>query len=52
MVWQDMAGLRGGKLPRFVKQYADMRTVLADAVEHYADEVRTGQFPTDAHSFE
>jgi 3-methyl-2-oxobutanoate hydroxymethyltransferase len=52
MVWQDMAGLRGGKLPRFVKQYADMRTVLADAVGHYADEVRTGQFPTDAHSFE
>ncbi|GAA1665611.1 3-methyl-2-oxobutanoate hydroxymethyltransferase [Fodinicola feengrottensis] len=52
LVWQDMAGLRGGKLPRFVKQYADMRTVLNDAVAHYADEVRTGQFPTDAHSFE
>ena len=25
LVWQDMAGLRGGKPPRFVKQYADLR---------------------------
>lgn len=24
LVWQDMAGLRTGQLPRFVKQYADM----------------------------
>ena len=24
LVWQDMAGLRSGHLPRFVKQYADM----------------------------
>jgi len=31
LVWQDMAGLRGGKAPRFVKRYADLRTTLSDA---------------------
>ena len=28
LVWQDMAGLRRGAMPRFVKQYADLRTVV------------------------
>jgi 3-methyl-2-oxobutanoate hydroxymethyltransferase len=51
LVWQDMAGLRQGKLPRFVKQYADLATVLADAAKTYADEVRTGVFPTRDHTF-
>lgn len=31
LVWQDMAGLRTGRLPRFVKQYADMHRLLSDA---------------------
>ncbi|WP_163506978.1 3-methyl-2-oxobutanoate hydroxymethyltransferase [Fodinicola acaciae] len=52
LVWQDMAGMRGGRMPRFVKQYADLRTILADAVNHYADDVRSGAFPTDVHSFD
>ena len=51
MVWQDMAGLRGGRLPRFVKQYADLRGVLGDAVRRYAEEVRAGTFPAEEHSF-
>jgi 3-methyl-2-oxobutanoate hydroxymethyltransferase len=51
MVWQDMAGLRGGRLPRFVKQYADLRGVLTDAVRRYAEEVRAGTFPDEEHSF-
>ncbi len=51
LVWQDMAGLRGGKLPRFVKQYADMRGILTGAVEEFANEVRGGAFPADEHTF-
>ena len=51
LVWQDMAGLRTGKLPRFVKQYADLHGVLTDAARRFAEEVRTGAFPTDAHTF-
>ncbi|PRY54899.1 3-methyl-2-oxobutanoate hydroxymethyltransferase [Glycomyces artemisiae] len=52
LVWQDMAGLRRGKPPRFVKRYADLATVLQDAVKAYADEVRAGEFPAKEHGFE
>jgi len=51
LVWQDMAGLRGGTTPRFVKQYADLRGVLKSAATAYAKEVQAGAFPTAEHSF-
>jgi 3-methyl-2-oxobutanoate hydroxymethyltransferase len=51
LVWQDMAGLRGGRLPKFVKQYADLRAVLGDAVSQFATEVREGSFPGEEHSY-
>jgi 3-methyl-2-oxobutanoate hydroxymethyltransferase len=51
LVWQDMAGLRGGKAPRFVKKYADLRTVLGDAAKAYAADVASGTFPAEANSF-
>ncbi|MHA7219534.1 3-methyl-2-oxobutanoate hydroxymethyltransferase [Arthrobacter sp. MDT1-48-3] len=51
LVWQDMAGLRGGRQATFVKQYADLRTVLSDAARAYADEVRAGTFPGPEHTF-
>jgi 3-methyl-2-oxobutanoate hydroxymethyltransferase len=51
LVWQDMAGLREGPLPRFVKQYADLRGQLQGAVAAFADEVRTGVYPGPEHSY-
>ncbi|MFJ4208226.1 3-methyl-2-oxobutanoate hydroxymethyltransferase [Paenarthrobacter sp. NPDC089675] len=51
LVWQDMAGLRGGKMAKFVKQYADLRSTLSDAAAAYGAEVRSGQFPGPEHSF-
>ena len=52
LVWQDMAGLRGGRAPRFVKKYADLRGDLRRAAETYATEVADGSFPAAEHSFE
>ena len=52
LVWQDMAGLRGGRAPRFVKKYANLRVDLADAAKAYAAEVASGAFPAAEHSFE
>jgi 3-methyl-2-oxobutanoate hydroxymethyltransferase len=52
LVWQDMAGLRTGKAPRFVKRYADLAGVLGDATRAFADEVRGGEFPAAEHTFE
>jgi len=51
LVWQDMAGLRTGRLPRFVKRYADLHGTLRDAAARFGDEVRGGQFPSSEHSF-
>jgi 3-methyl-2-oxobutanoate hydroxymethyltransferase len=52
LVWPDMAGLNGGRVPKFVKKYADLRGELLRAAREYADEVRTGVFPGPEHSFE
>jgi 3-methyl-2-oxobutanoate hydroxymethyltransferase len=51
LVWQDMAGLRTGHMPRFVKKYADLAGALTDATKAFAEEVRSGAFPTGDHSF-
>ncbi|MCZ7476769.1 MULTISPECIES: 3-methyl-2-oxobutanoate hydroxymethyltransferase [unclassified Micromonospora] len=51
LVWQDMAGLRTGRAPRFVKRYADLAGALTDATRRFADEVRDGEFPAAEHTF-
>jgi 3-methyl-2-oxobutanoate hydroxymethyltransferase len=51
LVWQDMAGLRTGRLPRVVKQYADVRGVLLQAAADYASDVAAGTFPGPEHTF-
>jgi 3-methyl-2-oxobutanoate hydroxymethyltransferase len=51
LVWQDMAGLRTGRMPRFVKQYADVHGVLLKAAQDYASDVANGSFPGPEHTF-
>ncbi|MEU5791104.1 3-methyl-2-oxobutanoate hydroxymethyltransferase [Micromonospora purpureochromogenes] len=51
LVWQDMAGLRTGRAPRFVKRYADLAGTLSEATRRFADEVRGGEFPAAEHTF-
>src|SRR6187200_2409994 len=51
LVWQDAFGLRGGRMARFVKQYADVRGVLLDGAKAYASDVRSGTFPGEEHTF-
>ena len=52
LVWQDMAGMTSGRVPKFVKKYADLRGELLRAAREYADDVRSGAFPGPEHSFE
>lgn len=52
LVWPDMAGLNGGRVPRFVKKYADLRAELLRAAQEFASDVRGGTFPGPEHSFE
>jgi 3-methyl-2-oxobutanoate hydroxymethyltransferase len=51
LVWQDMAGLTGGRLPRFVKRYADARGGLLDAARRYVTEVAERSYPAQVHSY-
>lgn len=51
LVWQDMLGLRTGRMPRFVKQYAQLSETIGNAVGSYVSDVKSGQFPAEEHSF-
>ncbi|MEI6621664.1 MAG: 3-methyl-2-oxobutanoate hydroxymethyltransferase [Actinomycetes bacterium] len=51
LVWQDLVGLTPGPPPRFVKRYADMRTVLTEAVQSWAEDVSNGTYPGPEHGY-
>lgn len=51
LVWTDMMGLTSGKLPRFVKQYANIRQTMGDAAKAFAEDVVGGTFPQAEHAF-
>lgn len=51
LVISDMLGLTSGRLPRFVKQYADLRGIISDAVKAFSAEVATGDYPGPEHSY-
>jgi 3-methyl-2-oxobutanoate hydroxymethyltransferase len=51
LVWHDLLGLSAAPHPRFVRAYADLRTVISGAVTAFRDDVRDGRFPTAAESY-
>lgn len=51
LVFHDVMGYTAGRLPKFVKPYADLRTVVREAAGRYIEDVRGGAFPDDAHSY-
>jgi 3-methyl-2-oxobutanoate hydroxymethyltransferase len=51
LVWHDMLGYYDGHAPRFVKRYAELGDAIVDALGRYADEVRTGAFPEEQHTY-
>lgn len=52
LVWQDFAGLHSGKTAKFVKQYAELASVLGQAASSYLEDVQKGSFPAKEHEFE
>lgn len=52
LVWTDLAGMSNGRIPTFVKQYANLRETLNSAVTSWASDVVERRFPDDAHSFD
>jgi 3-methyl-2-oxobutanoate hydroxymethyltransferase len=51
MVWQDLAGLTTGRVPKFVKRYAALAETLTAAVKQYTADVADNTYPDDAHSY-
>ncbi len=51
LVLHDILGLCEKYSPKFVRQYADLKTIISEAVASYIAEVKGGEFPTEGHSF-
>jgi 3-methyl-2-oxobutanoate hydroxymethyltransferase len=51
LVIQDLLGLTAGRLPRFVKAYADVRSVISDAAKAFQAEVASGDYPGPEHTY-
>jgi 3-methyl-2-oxobutanoate hydroxymethyltransferase len=51
LVVYDMLGITPGKRPRFSKDFLAGRDAVGAAIKAYADDVRSGAFPTPEHSF-
>jgi 3-methyl-2-oxobutanoate hydroxymethyltransferase len=51
LVFHDLLGLNGGRAPKFVRRYADLRTDATSAVAAFADDVRSGRYPSEAETY-
>ena len=51
LVFHDLVGMFSGFTPTFVKRYTEAGTAIRDAVAHYAEEVRSGAFPSPSQAF-
>ena len=51
LVLYDLLGMNAEFAPKFVKRYAELSTIVPDAVKAFKDEVRSGAFPAEAHTF-
>jgi len=52
LVIDDAVGLTVDRVPKFVREYADLRSAVADAAQRYAADVRARRFPGPEHVFQ
>ncbi len=51
LVYSDMLGMTQGFSPRFLRRYADLNTIITDAVGSYVTDVKSGDFPNESESY-
>jgi 3-methyl-2-oxobutanoate hydroxymethyltransferase len=51
LVFHDLLGLGEGRVPKFVRQYADLGAIAIDAVTRFFEDVQKGEFPSDDESY-
>ena len=52
LVTHDMIGFNSGYLPKFVRQFSDVRRTIHDAAAAYSQAIRDGEFPGEKESFQ
>ena len=52
LVWTDWAGLTTGRIPKFVKRYANLSEILGDAAREWTADVASGVYPGPEHSYD
>jgi 3-methyl-2-oxobutanoate hydroxymethyltransferase len=51
LVYHDLLGIHGGRAPRFVKRYAEVRETMVAGVRGYAADVRSRRYPGPEHTY-
>lgn len=51
LVIHDMLGINKGFSPKFLRRYADLHTIMTEAVEHYVEDVKSGDFPNENEQY-
>jgi len=51
LVMHDMLGINKGFSPKFLRRYADLSTVINEAVGHYIDDVKSSDFPNENEQY-
>ncbi len=51
LVVQDMLGMNNGFRPRFLRRYADLYTVMTDAISRYVSDVKNNDFPNEKEQY-
>ncbi|MEW5705554.1 MAG: 3-methyl-2-oxobutanoate hydroxymethyltransferase [Actinomycetota bacterium] len=51
LVAQDLLGMFDRFVPKFVKQYANLKNTIEQAVKSFINDVQSGEFPADDHSY-
>ena len=51
LVMHDMLGINKDFSPRFLRRYADLATIINEAVGHYIEDVKTRDFPNEKEQY-
>jgi 3-methyl-2-oxobutanoate hydroxymethyltransferase len=51
LVLHDMIGLNNEFSPRFLRRYANLEAIMHQAIEHYVEDVKSGDFPNDQEQY-
>ena len=51
LVFHDLLGLGGDRVPKFVRRYADLGSMAVEAVTRFFEDVQKGEFPSEAETY-